>query len=234
MSKEIINTIILATAFLLLFAVAEIFYHKLKVKVELTRKLVHFGTGIITMLFPIMIGNHWFVLFLCGSFALILLISLKFNLLQSVNAIERKSYGSISYPLSVYGCYLAFDIFNHQYIYFYLPILILAFCDPIAALTGKKWPLGKYKIRNDSKTLMGSGMFFISAFALSLIFYFAFYNIDYVYAFLACSALIALTATIAEATSSKGFDNLTIPLFTFLIIAVLHHYLFKELFQWII
>lgn len=226
MSIEILNSIILSTAFLLLFSVAEILYHKFKVKVELTRKLVHFGTGIITMLFPIMLGNQWFVLLLCGSFALILITSLKFNLLQSVNAIDRKSHGSISYPIAVYGCYLAFDNFNHNYIYFYLPILILAICDPIAALTGKKWPKGKYKIGNDNKTLMGSCMFFLSAFILSISFYFIFNETGLIFSIFLCSFIIALTTTFAEALSSKGFDNITIPFSSLFILAVLNYYLF--------
>ena len=226
MSLEIINSIILSISFLLLFTVAEILYHKFKVKVELTRKLVHFGTGGITMLFPIMLGNQWFVLLLCGSFAIILITSLKFNLLQSVNAIERESHGSISYPISVYGCYLAYDYSHHNYIYFYLPILILAICDPIAALTGKKWPKGKYKIRNDNKTLMGSSMFFLSALTLSIGFYFIFQGSDFIYPILISSFLIALTTTVTEALSSKGFDNITIPIATLLTLAVLNSYLF--------
>src|ERR1700741_4724092 len=101
MSKDIINTIILACSFLALFGLAEFIYHTFKVRAELTRKLVHFGTGILTLLFPVMLNNHWLVLFLCGSFALILMVSLKFNLLKSINAIDRKSHGSISYPISV-------------------------------------------------------------------------------------------------------------------------------------
>lgn len=42
MSQSIINTILFAIAFLLLFGIAELLYHYLKVKVELTRKFVHF------------------------------------------------------------------------------------------------------------------------------------------------------------------------------------------------
>lgn len=219
MNREIINTIILATSFLALFGLAELIYHLFKVRAELTRKLVHFGTGILTLLFPILLDNHWLVLFLCGSFALILILSLKFNLLKSINAIDRKSYGSISYPLAVYLCYLAYDFYRPEnyfngkrYIIFYLPILILAICDPIAALTGKRWQIGKYTLSGESKTFMGSSMFFISAFLLSC---FMFLNMNYensIYQIILASLVISIITTITEAFSKKGLDNLFIPM----------------------
>ena len=222
MSREIINSIILSGLFLLLFFLAEVLYHKFKVKVELTRKFVHFTTGAITMLFPIMLGNHWFVLLLCASFAFILIISLKFNLMPSINAIDRKSYGSISYPISVYTCYLAYDYYEQNYLFFYLPILILAICDPIAALTGRKWPKGKYIINGDNKTLLGSSMFFLSAFILCFIFYFVMNKNNFMWLFFISSLIIALFTTITEAISSKGFDNITIPMATILLLVALN------------
>ena len=108
MSWNLINTIILAGVFLVLFASAEWMYHIKKVRVEMTRKYVHLMTGLLTMFFPPMIGNHWLVLFLCGSFLVILLVSLQFNLLPSINAVKRKTQGSLLYPVIVYCCYFLF------------------------------------------------------------------------------------------------------------------------------
>lgn len=203
--------LILAGLFLALFGVAELLYHFAKVKAELTRKLVHIGTGLLTFLFPIMLGNHWFVLILCVSFALILIASLKFNWLPSINAIERYSVGSLAYPAAVYGCYLAYDYFDQNYMFFYLPILILAICDPLAALFGKRWPIGKYKIGMDNKTLMGSGVFFISAMIICLLF-FCFPNLEKTpLELILHSVFISFIAALTEAYSKRGYDNLTIP-----------------------
>lgn len=208
MKKEIIDSIILSGAFLLLFAVSEFLYHVMKVKVEITRKIVHFGTGILTLLFPLVLDSHWWVLLLCGSFAVILIISMRFNLLQSVNAIDRKSVGSIAYPISVYGCYWAFTYFDYQYAYFYIPILILAICDPIAALCGKRWPYGKYTIGKSTKTLVGSATFFLSAFLVIMGLSIMEHNMTRIV--LRC-LIIALFSTGAEAVSGRGYDNITIP-----------------------
>ncbi len=211
MNKDILNTLILAGAFLTLFATAEVMFHLLKIKAELTRKFVHLGTGLLTLLFPIMLGNHWLVLILCASFAVILLLSLRFNLLKSINAIDRKSVGSLAYPVSVYGCYLVFDYFDQQYIYFYLPILILAICDPIAALTGKTWPYGSFKVGMEKKTLVGSGMFFISALVLTFALYLILHQESTTFTLVITAFVVAMISTVSEAFSRKGYDNLTIP-----------------------
>jgi phytol kinase len=211
MNNDIINTAILAISFLALFGLAEILFHYLKIRAEFTRKIVHVGTGLLTLLFPIMLANHWLVLLLCTSFAIILIGSLKFNLLKSINAIERESVGSIAYPVSVYGCYLAFDYFDQQYMYFYLPILILAICDPLAALTGKTWPMGKFSVGQDNKTLMGSSMFFFSAVIIISIFFWITEAGLTSGTILFKITLIALIPALAEALSGKGYDNLTIP-----------------------
>src|ERR1051325_2465256 len=123
MNTSMINVLLLATAFLLLFGIGELLYYVLKVKVEISRKFVHIATGFITLLFPLLLHNHWYVLLLCSSFCAILLLSQHFQLLKSINAIDRDSFGSISYPISVYGCFLAFTVY-HSYLFFYLPILI--------------------------------------------------------------------------------------------------------------
>ncbi len=223
MSKEIINTALLAGLFLSLFAMAEMLYHKLKIKAEGTRKIVHIGTGIVTMLFPLMLRNHWFVLLLCASFALILFLSLKFNLLPSINAINRISYGSLLYPVAVYGCYLAYNYFHSNLLFFYLPILTMAISDPVAALVGKRWPYGIFHIRQDTKTVMGSAAFFFSSVVLTIILFYFFSSGNFhIKSGLLIAILIASATTITEALSTKGLDNITIPFCTVLVLTLVY------------
>jgi phytol kinase len=211
MTADWINSAILSASFLALFGIAELLYHFAHVKVELTRKLVHLGTGALTLLFPVMLSNHWFVLLLCGSFALILIVSLRFKLLPSINAIDRVSVGSLAYPASVYGCYLVFQAEHQHFGFFYIPILTLAICDPIAALAGKRWPLGKYTIGKDTKTLMGSGMFLLSAVAVYAVTVSILNPQTELQSSIFRGLIVATIACLAEAVSGKGTDNLTIP-----------------------
>jgi phytol kinase len=211
MTADWINSAILSASFLALFGIAELLYHFAHVKVELTRKLVHLGTGALTLLFPVMLSNHWFVLLLCGSFSLILIVSLRFKLLPSINAIDRVSVGSLAYPASVYGCYLVFQAEHQHFGFFYIPILTLAICDPIAALAGKRWPLGKYTIGKDTKTLMGSGMFLLSAVAVYAVTVSILNPQTELQSSIFRGLIVATIACLAEAVSGKGTDNLTIP-----------------------
>ncbi len=220
MAKEIINTILLVIMFLSLFAIAEILYHRFNVKAENTRKIVHIGTGLIAMLFPILLQSLWPVLLLCASFGLILLLSQRMHLLPSVNAIKRVSYGSLLYPVAVYICFLAYQHF-HNLLFFYLPVLIMAICDPVAALAGSRWPLGRFKINNSNKTFIGSLAFFISSFTLTIaLFYFFSPEMFEPKKALLMSFLIAFSTAATEAMSSKGIDNITIPICVLIILTL--------------
>lgn len=210
MTESIIHTIYLAVAFLVLFGTAEFLYHVLKVNASVTRKIVHVCTGLLTMLFPPLIGNHWLVMALCASFLLILLASVPLKLLPSINAVDRKTHGSFIYPIIVYACFLVFDYFD-SYVYYYLPILTLALCDPVAELVGKNAPWKPYSFLGHKKTLSGSIGFLLSSLLLSSILLLSFESLHGSVFFLLILA-IGFCATIAEGLSHKGYDNLTIPL----------------------
>lgn len=212
MKQEIFAPLWLACCFLALFALAEWLYHWRKVAAEWTRKLVHTGTGIITLLFPVFLHSHWQVLFLCGSFLIILLASLRFSLLPSINGIDRFSVGSILYPVAVYGCFLIFQFAEKGLIVFYLPVLILAICDPVAAFAGKRFPFGAYRIGGCRKTCSGSCAFLIAAVLVTAITAYIFDNTGPVFSgHPGLLTLIPLCATFSEAIGVRGWDNVTIP-----------------------
>ncbi|MBI3239326.1 MAG: phosphatidate cytidylyltransferase, partial [Flavobacteriia bacterium] len=89
--------------------------------------------------------------------------------------------------------------------------LILAICDPIAALTGKRWPLGKYSVGKETKTLMGSGMFLASALIVYISLTASLHPHTSVLMLIWRGLIVASIAALAEAVSGKGTDNITIP-----------------------
>jgi len=221
MKNDLWNMLLLATLFLLLFGLAELLYKQFKVKAEFTRKLVHVGTGIICLLFPILITSHWSVFILCGLFALILLLSIKFGLLKSIHAIDRKSVGSLAYPAAVYLCFLAQAMLGKGAIFYYLPLLTLALCDPMAALSGKKWPYGSYRLFGARKTLVGSAVFFICAFITVIVIGHYLHEPSLHLSEITMICTLALVVTIAEACSKDGYDNISIPVSSILSLYVL-------------
>lgn len=209
MSNNLLNLFQLSGYFIVLFGVAEMLYRFAKVKTEYTRKLVHVGTGLLTMLFPIMFTHFVWVILICAVFFILLLLSLKYGFLPSINAIQRKSYGSLAYPVIValtFVFYYFKSANSHppQYFYFYLPMLTMALADPAAALLGKRFPFGKFSIGKDTKTVVGSLAFFAVAGIVSIV---ILPSINWTLAF-----LIAIVSTSTEAITGKGLDNFTIPL----------------------
>ena len=209
MKEQILNIGILSGTFLLLFALAETLFHKASVKAEYTRKLVHFGTGALTMLFPIYLTSHWQVLLMCSSFIILLAASKRFNFLPSINGVDRKTHGSILFPVVVYSCF-AMSQYMSNAMFFYLPILVLAISDPIAALIGKKFPVAKYTIAGHTKTLVGSMGFLVSSALIAFFCLSYMLNVSSQNGLLAVGS-VALATCIAEAISKDGWDNFTIP-----------------------
>lgn len=208
----------MSTAFLLLFAISEWLYLKKNVQVEITRKISHIGTGILTLLFPVFLTSHWEVLILCSSFLVLLVLSIRFKFLKGINNVERTTYGSVLYPVAVYLVYLAYASTGNLG-HFYAPILILAISDPVAALVGKNWPMIPYSIGSEEKTVAGSVAFSISAFFIAGMIWIVggeVLSVQSIFTVLAIAILSALT----EAVSRKGWDNLSIPLSVLLVIWV--------------
>jgi len=213
MNNEFLAYLFLSGLFLALFTVAEWLYHFARLKAEYTRKLVHIGTGLLTLLFPLYFSHILWVALLCGSFLVLLLLSRRFHFLKSINAIDRVSVGSIVYPVIVLICFYAYQLKAHDntgpaYRYFYLPILTMALCDPAAALIGKHFPWKPYTIMGQTKTASGSLAFALLSIVLCCIFL----PHESVCWFIVTSILIALVSTVTEGLSQKGYDNFTIPL----------------------
>ncbi|MDQ3072558.1 MAG: phosphatidate cytidylyltransferase [Bacteroidota bacterium] len=209
MSGNLLFTLIFGAAFLALFGLAELLYHKMFVRAEHTRKMVHAVGGIIALLFPVYFTDHWPVLVLSAAFALMLLLSRSFKLLPSINAVDRHTLGSIMFPIAVYGCFLAY-YYSGKVTFFYHPVLILALADPAAALVGKCWPSGTYRVGKETKSLSGSLAFFTVAVTASALIL-ARTNFMESEFWLVVFASAAVT-TLTEGISRNGLDNLTIPL----------------------
>jgi dolichol kinase len=134
---------------------------------------------------------------------------MKFQLLPSINGVERMTVGCVLFPIIIYVCFVLFQ-YTEQVMLYYLPILILAICDPIAALVGIRWPLGKFKTFGTTKTLSGSIGFFIASILITTPMLASTTTTEWPILLLVSLVLSAITAFV-EAISHKGYDNVTIP-----------------------
>jgi len=209
--------VILSLLFLALFAFAETLYRRYHIKAEYTRKIVHIGTGLLTLLFPVMLHSHWEVLILCLAFAILLIISQRTALLPSVNDIRRVSYGSLAFPLAVWSVFFISEKMEYppsmghaSRLYFYIPLLTMTLADPAAALAGRKWPLKKFRIGAGTKSPGGSMAFFVVTFILNILLLQYFTTMTTAEVWL-LAALVAMTSCMAEFFTPYGLDNLSVP-----------------------
>lgn len=218
MMQELITITWLGACFLALFGLAEWLHRGFRVQAEITRKIVHIGTGLLSLLFPLYLHQIWQVALLCGLFLVLLVFSKRKQFFSSINNIARPSYGSLLYPVSVFGiyCFYHFQLQQHNLFqplyYFFAPVLLLAICDPVAALTGNMYK-HYHPQTAQGKTFAGSTGFFISAFILCISLQICLKNKENAFIIILLNGVFtSIITTISEWYSGKGRDNLMIPL----------------------
>ena len=214
-------------------AAAELVRKALHWSPEVTRKLVHISTGVLIFFTPQIFNSGIPPILLAVIFISVNFAAIKFGLLKGIHGTNRRSYGTVYYPLSFLILVLLCWDSIPQIIS--ISILVLALSDAAAAIVGENLPSPHvYYLTSDQKSLEGSAAMFATTFlvvaflldtsaclkdTLEL-------NLNLNFSRILLVGLIAvavsLFATAWEAISSKGLDNLTIPLSTAFI---LHYFL---------
>ena len=223
MIDKVVLTFLYFVGIVLLLTFNELIYRRLKLKGEATRKIAHFITALATIPFPYIFSSHWYVLALAIIFAAGLFMTRYKKQLNSIHDIERKSMGSFLLPIAVYVTfYISFKA-GVKFIYI-LPMMILAVCDPIAAILGMSGWNGNGKITlfgwKTRKTYFGSAAFLFTSFVISVIaLYYYRQSFDFKTFWLA--SVIAVVGTLSELICWRGSDNLTIPLSIAIVLLIL-------------
>lgn len=201
-----VNLMVLSSFFLAAFAVGEIAYRKFKIEAEITRKWSHISSGFLALLFPYFFNNAYWVILICAIFGVFLFVCKKYKFLPSINAVERKTHGSVLFPVAVIISFIAYQI-KDNLIFYYLPVLTLAICDLCAAIIGKRFPLKKIKIYLETKSLGGLLACISSFICLSIVF-----NVIGFHLSLMFIVFTGIFSGIVELISPRGVDNISIPL----------------------
>ncbi len=205
------------------------------------RKMVHLFAGLSILITPFFSWPWWAVL-LASSMTILTFLSSKKSKVKQLRDLydsigeeaEEKAgrlTGPFNYCLSILLLITIFVIIAPEQLYFPIAgILLMIISDTLASIVGKKY--GKHKINlpwlSTTRSLEGSLVFFISGFVLCL-FAFTFIgvlipitqiHITLEVAFL-YSLITSALATIIELASPSTYDDLTVPIFTTLIIFLL-------------
>jgi phytol kinase len=176
---------------------------------ELVRKVVHIGVGNVIVLAWWLNIPQWLGVSASILFSAIALLSYRLPILPVINTVGRKSLGTFFYAISfavLIGWFWSIGMPQ----YAALGILIMTWGDGMAALVGKRFGQRLYKLWGMQKSWEGSLTMAAVSYVVSLV---ILWNVQgAMWQTLLVPVGIAIAATVLEAFSKLGVDNLTVPL----------------------
>ena len=172
---------------------------------EIVRKIIHIGIGPLIPLAQFLKIDRNSALIFTGIVSLMVLINYTYKLFPTIEDVERKSYGTIFYCLSLFILiWLFWDTDPYALIGGFF---IMTFGDGLAGLIGKSVNSKNWIIIKQKKSLFGTmTMFLTSLIVLCSLGYSQqnSFNLNYF--------VIAFLATILEQFSIYGIDNFFVPI----------------------
>jgi phytol kinase len=189
---------------------------------ELLRKLLHIGMGVVSLSLPWLFNTPWPVLVLASLFGLGFLGGRYFPVWRRmadgiVYGVRRNSFGDLCFPLAVAALFL---VSARDPVTFSIPILTMTLADAAAALVGTRRGAHVFRRPGREKSIEGSVAFFLVALPCAYLPLRVWSGVGWV-AMLLLSLNLALLATLVEALSWNGLDNLTVPVTVFLLLRIL-------------
>lgn len=198
-------------AFLLLFLVLQLIA-RTGVAPETTRKMMHAGSGLLTLSFPFLFDSFWPVLLLTAS-SVLLIGAVKFttalgrHFRRAVSGVERTTLGEIYFPIAV--ALLFWLTLGEHPLLFAVPVLVLTLADATGAIIGLRYGLTRYSGAN--KSFEGSVAFAVVAFLCVHIPLLLWSEVEREESLL-IAATLALLVMLLEGSAWRGLDNLFIPI----------------------
>ena len=190
---------------LLIFLITFIYQSFRPENKELLRKIIHIGIGPLIPFAKVLEINQNIAQYFAAFISLLVLINYVYRLFPVIEDIDRKSFGTLFYCLSLF---ILISIFwDKDPSSLYAGVFIMTFGDGLAGLLGKNTKSPNWTIFSQKKSFLGTAtMFFVSLIITVSLAYLGNNEISFLL------PLIALLATIIEQFSIAGIDNLFVPI----------------------
>lgn len=192
----------------MLVAIADILSRVLPEDPELTRKIVHIGSGNVILLAWWFDISRQVIVSAAIIAAGIAIISYMVPILPSIESVGRRSFGTLFYAISIGVLATCFWQNNPQYTV--IGILIMAWGDGMAAIIGQRFGRHFYQIGTITKSWEGSLAMGVASFTVAELVLLSVEGSSWQIVLI--SVIVAIVATILEAFSKFGIDNLSVPL----------------------
>ena len=210
------NILGLIISLLFIFALIILSEKLFKCNTEFSRKFVHIGVCNWWIIATIFFNNVFWASIVPLLFVILNWISFKKNIFTSIERESKKSLGTIYYAISCLLLTLVSFLYLKNMLYGGIGLLTMGYGDGFAAISGIKVKSKEYYIWKNKKSFIGTiTMFVISFIVISIL------TLLYGQFSLTSVILIAFIATVIEAVSPFGIDNLTVPILTTLIAYIL-------------
>ena len=190
----------------------ELLYFLFDLKAEYSRIFSHVLAGLLSIFMIKYFTSGWYIFSLCIQSSIFIFATKKMGIFSSHHKVVRITNGSSLFFIGILLTYIVSVIKGDVALYI-LPIAILTISDPVASLCGLNRKGGYLPCIGASvtmKTYAGSIGFFVSAFIIMLFGLSFFYTLPQ-FKILIFASIISFIATVTEAISSNGTDNLFIP-----------------------
>jgi len=172
---------------------------------EIVRKIIHIGIGPLIPIAQFLKINQNSALVFTGIVSLMVLINYTYKVFPTIEDVERKSYGTLFYCLSLFILiYLFWDKDQYALI---SGFFIMTFGDGLAGLIGKSFNSKSWIFFKQKKSLFGTMTMFLTSLIVVCSIGYAqqnSLNLNYF--------TIAFLATLLEQFSVLGIDNLIVPI----------------------
>ena len=172
---------------------------------EALRKIIHIGIGPLVPLAIFLNLDQASALYFTGIVSILTFINYKFKLFPTIEDVDRKSYGTLFYCLSLF--ILIYLFWKKDPTSLIAGFLIMTFGDGFAGLIGKNFKSKSWFFLKQKKSLFGTmTMFIASLIVVCSLCYFQKYSFNISF------FTIAFISTLLEQFSIFGIDNFIVPI----------------------
>ena len=209
---DVIALIIIYLYVAAIFVIAE---KVLKTRPEVSRKFLHIMVGNMIFAMPFFSDPWVMVCFLTLPITIALFFSTEYSPIKIENSVTESGHAlGLFFYAGIWTVLIA--IFTNYLWIVALAIVPMVYGDGFAALIGQKFGKVKYTVFGGTKSLVGSLTMFVVTTVMGVFVWMVFTTIGYPMPEfnLVAILLISAVATICEALSYGGIDNLTVPALT--------------------
>ena len=200
-----LKVIVICIYIFLIFLISSIFQKDNNNNNEVKRKIIHIGIGPLIPIAQLLKIDQNSALFFTGIISLLVLLNYAYKILPTIEDVERKSFGTLFYCLSLF--ILIFLFWNKDPYSLITGFFIMTFGDGLAGLIGKTYNSKNWFFFNQKKSLFGTLTMLLTSFIVVSSLGYAQqnnFNLNYF--------TIAFIATLLEQFSVLGIDNFIVPI----------------------